>query len=320
MGRSIRASRAGATAAGPREPAAATGIDPDRRRAARRERAEVLAAAWTGRVGLDTGAVGLCVASVPIALGIAEARFAERVRSAFGRFRGPVARDALAVEIELDAESALWRDPSAEPRVEARGGLLLIEHRDFAGVLSPDAGRMALRQPRRTLSTENALRVLLALALIRRGGLLLHAAGVVRSGRATVLFGRSGSGKSTVARLARGRPVLGDDLVALARTDDGWVAHATPFGGGAARRRASRSARLGSLLRLRHGSSFELRPLTPAAAVAELLQSTVLPAAWPDDRVLALERCAELAAALGVRELCFPVDHGLWRFLSERGV
>jgi hypothetical protein len=179
---------------------------------------------------------------------------------------------------------------------------------------------MVVAQPRRVISTENALRVLLALALARRGGLLLHAAGVVRGSGATVLFGRSGSGKSTAARLARGRPVLGDDLVALTRGDDGWRVHSAPFGGYAARRRRARSAPLRGLLRLRHGPAFELRPLGPAAAVSELLQSTVLPAAEPRDRAAALALCADLASAAEVRELCFPVDHALWRWLGERGL
>jgi hypothetical protein len=286
-------------------------------RAARRARAASLAAAGHGAVAEE---IALRIAAVPIALRVGDRRFAARLRSAFGPFLAPIEDDAVAVEVGLDGETAIWRDPSAEPRVEARGELLLVEHRDFAGVLAAGASRMMLVQPRRTLSTENALRVLLGLALVRRGGLLLHAAGVVRRSGATVLFGPSGSGKSTVARLARGRPVLGDDLVALTRTAEGWVAHATPFGGGAARRRPARSAPLGSLLRLRHWPAFELRPLAPASAVAELLRSTVLPAASPADRALALERAAALEAAVGVRELRFPVDHGLWRFLSERDV
>jgi hypothetical protein len=294
-------------------------VSPEPARAARRARADALAAAWPGEDG-DGEVIGLGIASVPIALRVGDAGFADRLRAAFGRFAGPLGPGAVPVAVGLDGRSALWRDGSAEPRVAARGALLLVEHRDFAGVLAADASRMAVRQPRRTLSTENALRVLLALALLRRGGLLLHAAGVVRPPGATILFGRSGSGKSTVARLARGRPLLGDDLVALTPGRDGWIAHATPFGGGAARRRRARSARLGALLRLRHGPELELRRLAPARGVAELLQSTVLPAAGPSDRAAALERCAELATALGVRELRFPIDHGLWRFLRERGV
>jgi hypothetical protein len=294
-------------------------VSPEQARAARRShladlaRNRAVAAAAADEIGLR-------IAGLPVVLRVADRRFAERLGSAFRRFLAPMQEPALAVDVGIDEQAAIWRDPSPEPRVRSEDGLLLVEHRDFAATLASDGSRIALVQPRRTISTENGLRVLLALALLRRGGLLLHAAGVIGRGRATALFGGSGSGKSTAARLARGRPLLGDDLVAVTCTADGWFAHATPFGGGAARRRAARAARLGSLLRLRHGAAFELRPLAPAAAVGELLRSTVLPAASSSDRALALERCAELEAAVGVRELRFPVDNGLWRFLRERGV
>jgi hypothetical protein len=224
------------------------------------------------------------------------------------------------VHVRLDRPSAIWRDDSAEPRIDERDDALLVEHRDFVATMRSDATGMTVLQPRRVISTENALRVLLATALARRGGLLLHAAGVVQDGAATVLFGRSGSGKSTSARLARGRPVLGDDLVALTKEADGWRAHSTPFGGAAARRRRARGAPVRALLRLRHGAAFELRPLAPAAAAFELLQSTVLPAASVEDRLRALGACADLAEAADVRELRFVVDHALWRWLGERGV
>jgi hypothetical protein len=261
------------------------------------------------------------IADVPIELRCDDPVFTARLAAAFRGFAtGRPGRPAACVDIYLDEGRGVWRDDSAEPRVRQRDDRLLIEHRDLVATLTPGASRMVVTQPRRIISTENALRMLLALALARRGGLLLHAAGIVRGAGATVLFGRSGSGKSTSARLARGRPVLGDDLVALTKGEGGWRAHSAPFGGHAARRRRARSAPLGGLLRLRHGAAFELRPLGPAAAVSELLQSTVLPAAEPRDRAAALALCADLAGAAGVRELRFPVDHALWRWLGERGL
>lgn len=268
-----------------------------------------------------TARLSLAIADVPIELRVSNTAFAGRLRSAFRGFERRAAEEpGNVVEVRLHERPGIWRDESAEPRVSEADQLLLVEHRDFVGALAQDASRMSVLQPGRVLSTENALRVLLAAALTRRGGLLLHAAGVVQRGAATVLFGRSGSGKSTSARLARGRPVLGDDLVALTRDRDGWRAHSTPFGGPSARRRKARSAPLRSLLRLRHGATFELRAIGQAQAVSELLQSTVLPAATDEQRQRALGLCADLAEAVHVRELRFPVDHGLWRWLGERGV
>jgi hypothetical protein len=73
-------------------------------------------------------------------------------------------------------------------------------------------------------------------------------------------------------------------------------------------------------LRLRHGEAFALRPLPGARGVSELLQSVVLPAASETDRQIAFERCGLLQAEIGVQELAFPLDNGLWRWLDGRPV
>ena len=62
---------------------------------------------------------------------------------------------------------------------------------------------------------EYFLRVIYALLVFQAGGLLFHAAGIVRDGQCYLFFGHSGSGKTTVARLSSTDLVLNDDLVVL---------------------------------------------------------------------------------------------------------
>jgi hypothetical protein len=233
---------------------------------------------------------------------------------AVARTTAPAAR----LDLRIDRTPDIWDVGSPEPRAETADGLIWVEHRDFVGLLEPDASHMVVVHPRYVLAVENALRVLVALVLLRNDGLLLHAAGVVRDPGATVLFGRSGSGKTTVTRMARGRAILGDDVVALRRGAEGWNAFSTPFGGELARQRRARSARLNELFRLRHGAAFEVRPIPAARGVAELMQSAILPAALAEDGPLALERCGQLQDEVGVQELSFPLDNGLWRWLDGR--
>lgn len=80
---------------------------------------------------------------------------------------------------------------------------------------------------------ENTLRVMAAYRLFEGGGVLLHSAGVVSNGRASLFVGRSGAGKTTFARrsLAEGREVLSDDLNAVLPGPDGLRVRRVPFAG-----------------------------------------------------------------------------------------
>jgi hypothetical protein len=80
-------------------------------------------------------------------------------------------------------------------------------------------------------SLDAMLRIWLTWALLPRSGFLLHAATVVRNGKAYVFTGRSGAGKSTVASLAPEGSVLTDEISLLRREDGEWRAYGTPFWG-----------------------------------------------------------------------------------------
>ncbi len=70
-------------------------------------------------------------------------------------------------------------------------------------------------------------------ALARRGGLLLHAAGVLLKGDGIALAGRSGAGKSTLSSLcaAAGWRILNDDRVAVYPENGRWRIAGTPWHG-----------------------------------------------------------------------------------------
>jgi hypothetical protein len=59
-----------------------------------------------------------------------------------------------------------------------------------------------VRQTVNPYSIDGVLRILHSLILARQGGFLVHAASVVRNGRAFVFAGISGTGKTTISRLA----------------------------------------------------------------------------------------------------------------------
>jgi hypothetical protein len=105
------------------------------------------------------------------------------------------------IRSELSADRGRFGLP--EGQVEVRhDGLATVE-------LAPNLGN------REFPTLHNLVRAALAWRLPDQGGLLVHAAGVVVEGRAYILVGPGGSGKSTFARLCEeaGCRVVSDDLV-----------------------------------------------------------------------------------------------------------
>jgi hypothetical protein len=84
---------------------------------------------------------------------------------------------------------------------------------------------------RHEYALDSLLRILLTMVLLPQRGFLLHAATVVRDGRAYVFAGRSGAGKSTVASLSPAGTVLTDEISLLRFSDGCWQAYGTPFWG-----------------------------------------------------------------------------------------
>ncbi len=165
---------------------------------------------------------------------------------------------------------------------------------------------------------ENFLRVLYARLCLREGGLLLHAAGVVRDEAGFVFFGPSGSGKTTTARLSPGHTILSDDLV-IVKIDDGGVrVHGVPFRGDFADApRVNRRADLRGLFTLVKAAEHAVSPLPPPEAIARLL--SCVPFVMTDARRArrAMEIGLQITERVPVRALHFRLDSGFWGLLNE---
>jgi hypothetical protein len=106
----------------------------------------------------------------------------------------------------------------------------LLWARDFGSVLISPDGIELLCEP--DLANEDWAGIVsaqaLPLAATLRGLEVLHASGVVLDGRAVLLTGSPGAGKSSLAAalVRAGGRLLSDDAVALALTDGALIAHA----------------------------------------------------------------------------------------------
>lgn len=215
-------------------------------------------------------------------------------------------------------------DPAAPLLLQAtpsfQSGSLYIDMPPYKGHIDVTQGEAALAftSPRPAEDVEYFLRLIYALLLFQAGGVLFHAAGLVRNGRAFALFGHSGSGKSTATRVSvEQAQVLNDDLIAVRPGEAGWLAFSTPFGMPEVTARASRpqreaSAPLAMLLRLVQAPHISLEPMPLPEALAEIIANVPVIPQDPQRLRLLLERAQRLINTLPTYRLHFLPDASFW--------
>lgn len=160
------------------------------------------------------------------------------------------------------------------------------------------------------------LRVVCALYAFQSGGLLFHAAGIVRKGEAYVFFGHSGAGKTTLSRLSSNYQVLNDDLVLLQPQEKGWLVHGTPFFNPTQiDPQGHRHAPLVGLYRLVQDKNVFLEPTSPGQALAEIIANVPVISANPDQATELFMRAQTLLLQTPILQLHFRKDATFWDVL-----
>ncbi len=156
------------------------------------------------------------IGNMPFSLFIPQETLFLRASQRYGEFAGDC-RDGFPIFL---------RPADAPPRRDGKFSYSLDDASLFL-----DSSRAEFRGVRHEYALDSLLRILLTVLLLPRNGFLLHAATVVRDGRAYVFPGRSGAGKSTVASFSPAGSVLTDEISLLRYSDGFWQAYGTPFWG-----------------------------------------------------------------------------------------
>ena len=158
--------------------------------------------------------------------------------------------------------------------------------------------------------------LLLYFLFSQTGDIMIHGSGVVSGGRGWIFTGRSGSGKTTMARIfdGAGDRVIHDDRLVLRREGSGWVMHNTPV----YRNDEPRSAPLDHLRVIRHGAANVSEPVSGAEAVAMIL-SNCIQQNWDREAASRLAAAADdLASSVNVSRLSFLPDVSIRDYLLLR--
>jgi len=164
--------------------------------------------------------------------------------------------------------------------------------------------------------------------LLCSGGVLLHAAAVIRKERALIFSGPSGSGKTTLARLAGSQTILSDESVAVAPAPAGpggrtaLLAHGTPFFGEMAQAATNACAQIGAVFLIGPDRSpagpevCRAAPVSPARSAADLLAQTFLRTLSRTSAEALLPILEELAGKARIMRLEFAPVPGIWEGLD----
>ncbi len=167
---------------------------------------------------------------------------------------------------------------------------------------------------------ENVFRVLVAYRLMELGGAILHSACVAHEGRAYLMLGHSGAGKTTFSRMAleAGWEVLSDDMNAVRLEDRRWVVEKLPFAGdlGQTPCRSNRYP-LAGIFRLNKSDHNRLSPWSRGQAVAKALGCSPVVNDDPFRTEPLLNALETMMASVPTRQLEFSLDGGALSLLAE---
>ena len=242
------------------------------------------------------------------------------VRDRFAGFTSPGPAD-WRIEITVPRRSVA----SSRDVVVKRDGVLArfsVTRYDFAGTVDVGAQTAEVMLTNvadiaEAVSIESFWRILYSLAVLESGGLVVHAASLVRNGKAYLFCGPSGSGKTTLARLSADATLLSDELSIVRLSEGSAVCYGTPFRGDLGLSGEDRVAPLVGIYFLRHGARHAVEMLAPQKALARLLPDVLFFAREADVTARVFGIAADLVEAVPCFELMFRPDPGFWEVIAD---
>lgn len=260
----------------------------------------------------------LAIAGLAVQLHIYQPEVAAIAEKRYRWFFDQDTEPCMVCDIHLDSRNNNRASSDLSVKFTADG--LRIDSPEVNGEINLHTGHAVMRCL--TTQCESVidyfLRMVFALLIYEAGGLMLHGAGIIRSGKALVFFGHSGSGKTTVSQLSGEENVLNDDLLMLMPGDKGWRVAATPFWNPTQVRPTARQANLGGIFRLVQDKRVFLRPARSAEALAELISAVPILNADSQRMPVILERLAQLHAGYPMQFLHFLPDDSFWQVVEPQ--
>lgn len=253
--------------------------------------------------------VSVEIGGIPIALSTSDQDFLDLLHQ---RYEGFLSSSRPEFELDFDlVEPGSVSDD--EVRVYREGDIWRLERGDFHARWDPSTGRGRVTQNANPYSLDSVLRILHSLILAERGGFLLHAASGICDGQACLFSGVSGTGKTTMTRLAPPDiTLLTDEISYLRPSGAGYASFGTPFAGELARPGENRTAPVVALFFLEQGPENRIDEVPSAEAIRRLMRNILFFAEDPALVEKLLATACNFVDKVPIRRLTFYPDARVW--------
>jgi hypothetical protein len=218
--------------------------------------------------------VAIEIGGNPIRLRSTDPKFLSTLERRYAGFWRPSENTGALLNIELQAPQTT-RDEDVQVSVQT--GEWHIRRGDFYAVWNHRQRTGTVLQQASPYALDSALRIIHSLLLTDQDGFLIHAASVIRGGKAFFFAGPSGAGKTTLTRMAPAdSTVLTDEISYIRSEGDGYHACGTPFSGELGEPGQNTRAPLAGWFILAQGDENRLEHFSSRADALRLLMQNIL--------------------------------------------
>jgi hypothetical protein len=254
------------------------------------------------------------IGGVTVRLHTSDPDYIEMLDQRYAGFPGTAGRADYDFEVELG--DVTGNDPDADAELTREGRLWRLTRGDFEAEWDPAERRGRIRQSLRPYAIDSMLRIVHTLVLAPQGGILMHAASVVRHGKAYLFTGVSGAGKTTISRLAPPDATLLTDEISYVRWEEGrYFAHGTPFAGDLAKPGENIRASIGAIFLLQQGPENHIEDVPAPEAVRGVLSNTLFFAQDPALVQAVFQTACRIVENIPIKRLTFLPDERVWELI-----
>jgi hypothetical protein len=257
-----------------------------------------------------------CFAGFNILFICDDARLIESINQRYKQFQTLGAADIqVSLSWKRQANIPAYTDP-----------LISFNHDRLAASCDVMEGLWNINQPlvhvrllgsRSVEAVDYFLRAVMAVLIFKKGGLMVHGAGILHQGKGFLFFGKSGSGKTTVSRSSLNDTVLNDDLVVLMPQKNKWQLLSTPFWNPTQVEPKPIQTSLHAIYRLIQDKTVFVESLNPSRALAELFANIPIVPIVPSLCEELMERCISLLHDVPAYGLHFLPDGSFWQVIAN---